>query len=574
MEMVIENINTITTLQDFNDYRNLLLDFEPLLTDVELGYFDQLILTSLRQSSNQFFWNDTSDITIKDERTGEIDIDSLEHLLNDYRKNDKIDVFEKKKKEGKDLRFFIEPEFVKETTNNEHWIDKLKNSPSLRSFGNLTSGIIFGLSDSFNAKYYFDPEVNKSIKDEQALQGYLKDAYEGILAEQLLALDNPVATGYVEWSKNVRKAIDSQSWWITGVSNTLTEIAKAHDSFFGPNNAYSALFNVTNQAWTGTINLTKDLLDVTNTSVIMSGRSRPLRKAVVTSMTAPGYDRQSILKALGQMGKGGDSSGAFGTKGKVEEKTNKETDETEIIVRKGAGFVSAINLSGSWQWTVTKISSISKELCDLVTSPDFQSQFFIAFFTVQTSLKGKEIQLSLSEGQPKPINDTTYTSHYNYYFYTNKFKTKPAKRKQETLQYGAFKVKKTTNTVEGGNEFSFEVIEDIYLSLRNAILDQGLGSSLIRGTFSNRTTTPIQYEESDVTKLYTNLHILLPNQSNIKAGTMEVHHFILQDIQFTKVSSLKFDHSNTDNSKATISGICRKILLCSEDLETLYKRYK
>lgn len=542
MEMVIENINTITTLQDFNDYRNLLFEFEPFLNDIELDYFDQLIVTSLQQSSNQPFWKDVNEVTIKNEKTGEVDVDSLEHLLNDYRKDNKLDTFEKKKKEGKDLQYFTIPEFLVETTNKQHWIDKVKNDPSLRSFGNLTSGTVFGFSDSFDAKSYFDPEINKNIKDKQVLQGYLKDAYEGILAEQLLALDNPVATGYVEWSKNVRKAIDSQSWWITGVSNTLIEIAKTHDSFFGPNNAYSALLNVTNQAWNGTINLTKDILDVTNTSTILIGRSRPLRKAVVTSMTAPGYTRADIIKVL---------------------------ERTE----NGKNFAKVINL-----YKFTKVKNdfksadqvIPQELRDIVVSPDFQSQFFIAFFTAQNSFDEPEEQIRFNGSLETPSNPMSYVL-YDYYFYTNKFKIKPAKRKQETLQYGAFKVKKATNIVEGSNEFSFEVAEDIRLSLRTFITCWGLGVNPVSDYYANDKNT------FRASKPYFNLHILLPKLMKLEFSSTDefhLHHFILQDIQFTKISSLKFDHSNTNNSTATISGICRKILLCSENLETLYKRYK
>lgn len=579
MEMTIENINTSITLQDFNDYRNLLSDFEPYLNSIEIVHFDQLTSNFLRQSSNQFYWKDINDIKLKNDEADTVDIDLLGKELSSYRKDEK---FEKTlKKYGKQIenRF----RFVDFTAlgveispgNYKKWVDILKDGFVVEPFEEIKIPEMHSDFNPFDPKSYFDPEGD-NVANEQALRGYFRDAYMGVLAEQLLGIGRDEeprkdvedkVKDYVKWAKERKAEILSKSWsGFDSVTNTITSTA---DMFFGPNNIYSAVTKLTANAWYSAVSATAGLFDISDSPAILSGRSRPLRKAVVTSMTAPGYTRKDVIAAIGKMGRGGDSTGAFGTKGKVEEKTDKKTGETKTIVRKGAGFADNIKLYDESVSTTITVEEDSRELCDLILSPDFQTQYFIAFFTEQESPDKPETQLKIDEKVvdiSKIDGSVILSNKYNYYFYTNKFKTTPAKRKQTDLQYGAFKVKKATNTVEGNNNFSFEVEEDLSLTLRRFILEQGLGVFIGSDYYANNYIRPLNGRMS--------LHILLPETTVIEENNMLVHHFILQDIQFTKVSSLKFDHGSTNNSTATISGICRKILLCHEDLTALGKRYK
>lgn len=557
MEMTIENIGITLTLQEFNDYRNLLFDFEPSLDSIEVVHFDQLTSTSLRRSSNQFYWKDINDITLKNDENGTVDIDLLGKELSRYRKDEE---FEKTlKKYGKQIenhfRFVKYVDLKVETSpgNYKSWVDILSEIVSLES---VTID-----EDLVN----YPGRKNRSKVTESVAQGYFRDAYEGILVEQLLDLGETDTEDYAEyktrvrdyvkWAKEKKEEILSKSW--SGFDGVISDITGTADMFFGPNNIYSAVTKLTANAWYSAVSATAGLFDISDSPAIMSGRSRPLRKAVVTSMTAPGYTRKDIIAAIGKMGRGGDATGAFGTKNKSETKT-----------KKGAGFADNIKLYDESISTTITVEEDSRELCDLILSPDFQTQYFIAFFTEQ--LPGEpETQLKIDEKvvDISKIDDSViFSNRYNYYFYTNKFKTTPAKRKQADLQYGAFKVKKATNTVEGNNNFSFEVAEDLSLTLRRFILENGLGVFIGSDYYANNYIRPLNGRMS--------LHILLPETTVIEENNMLVHHFILQDIQFTKVSSLKFDHGSTNNSTAAISGICRKILLCHEDLTALGKRYK
>lgn len=200
-----------------------------------------------------------------------------------------------------------------------------------------------------------------------------------------------------------------------------------------------------------------------------------------------------------------------------------------------------------------KRPKVISELHELLFTQDAQLQYFVAFFS-KVGTDGTTSQISADE------------FNYAYYFYTDKFKFKPVKKVQTTVNYGAFKTQVALNTPEGTTEFSFEVSQDLELTLWRIITKLGLGISEA-GVSSNLATSLVE-------NTYTNLHLVLPCESTI--GTegdpkVLVNHFILEDVKFSNINELPFAH-NGAQLKSQVKGICSKIYLYHrQDLDTLLK---
>lgn len=571
----IENLNV--TLEDLK-YNNLLLnDISDLNTFADLQFS---INISLKTFTIEDFSNTSYSLVSLE--------DSKEYYGRSLKKNSK----EK-----------IENTFLK-TLDSLHTVNyKIKTSlqkTQIKDYSNinsqlqkrpwtliLASNTSRKLAGASNYDYYDDlldedsfwESVNKIWEDQEMT---LKEIHDSI--NETITL----------WNDKVIS--DSMKWALIGLENaqnSLSEWNKNITQYAGTGNAASQALGVASQAISGTQNAIAQIKYVTSSSTSTSDLMRMLGhgigalKGSILDQTYLKYIQQKyVTEPISLTGmtfvksKGTELSKEFWGPYFI----GKKLSTTQINNR---DFEKVFKFKTT-KLKTKKLETTNRYLKDVVTSLDAQTQIFIAYFTTIDS-SGTESLLNLyiptnvnadtsnetpdskKNGNKEDRSDKNNSSSkvdnkYYYFFYTNNFSFNPIKKGTTTFNYSNVELTTSLIKPEGKNEFSFNIASDMELTFWNFITRNGLSFNSYHGYFSNTQKSPanksvnlnfLLLEQRD--NEYANPNFYDEVRSTFDVDNTLVNHFILKDVQFSSIDSLKFSQA-FGQMKLNVKGIYNKLI--------------
>lgn len=213
-------------------------------------------------------------------------------------------------------------------------------------------------------------------------------------------------------------------------------------------------------------------------------------------------------------------------------------------------------------YTYQKAGLRANALHDIVTHQDFQTQYYLAYFT--KIVNGEESLMKIyikTTDKTDTIEDVTldknlnatFDNQYYYYFYTDSFDFKPVKKVNTNIQYGYQKANFALDTPEGKNTFSFNIPADLELTFWNFITRNGLGVNSDEAYYSNNIKNPVNDG-------YINLNFIFNQQTGDLTTTKNilVDRFVLENINFNSIKNLEFTHT-FKQMKLGVSGVYNKL---------------
>lgn len=202
-------------------------------------------------------------------------------------------------------------------------------------------------------------------------------------------------------------------------------------------------------------------------------------------------------------------------------------------------------------------------LHSIITHQDFQTQYYLAYFT--KVINGEETLMKMyikTSDKTNVIEDVTldknlnanFDNQYYYYFYTDSFDFKPAKKTNANFQYGYQKANFALDTPDGKNTFSFNIPADLELTFWNFITRNGLGVNSKESYYSNDIKNPIK--DSSI-----NLNFIFNQQTDNLSNTKDVlvDRFVLENVNFNSIKNLSFTHT-FKQMKLNVSGVYNKLM--------------
>lgn len=202
-------------------------------------------------------------------------------------------------------------------------------------------------------------------------------------------------------------------------------------------------------------------------------------------------------------------------------------------------------------------------LHDIITHQDFQTQYYLAYFTKKVN--GEESLMKMyikTSNKTNVLEDVTldknsnanFDNQYYYYFYTDSFDFKPVKKANANFQYGYQKTNFALDTPDGKNTFSFNIPADLELTFWNFIARNGLGVNPEESYYSNDVKNPIKNSSIDLNFIFNQQ---MDNLANAKDTLVD--RFVLENVNFNSIKNLNFTHT-FKQMKLNVSGVYNKLL--------------
>lgn len=189
-------------------------------------------------------------------------------------------------------------------------------------------------------------------------------------------------------------------------------------------------------------------------------------------------------------------------------------------------------------YTTDQVSEIRR----VMTSLDAQMQRAIVYFSVFSEDANIDVPLKLKT--PDDFN-------YFYFFYTNNFEFKPAKKAMTKLQYGAFVTQVALSKPDSNAQFSFNLPVDIQLSFWKFVAEKGLGINLTEDYYANDVLSPNGKTIS--------LNFLLTTTGH-KENEIHFTKFKLENVRFSSLGKIGFKQEAGQMSKLNVKGIYKNLL--------------
>lgn len=208
---------------------------------------------------------------------------------------------------------------------------------------------------------------------------------------------------------------------------------------------------------------------------------------------------------------------------------------------------------------------------NIITSTDFQMQYYIAYFTKIVNNEESLVKLyiktlkndSVIDDVTKSKNtDSIIDNRYYYFFYTDAFNFTPVKKTTANLKYGAFTTTTALNKPEGKNTFSFSIASDLELTFWEFITKNGLGLNSTKAYYSNDSKKSIKDKLNLNILMYTSYtasdskDIDFVKEEDI--DKVKMNKFVLEDIEFSELKNLNFSQQ-FKQMKLNVSGTYRKL---------------
>lgn len=194
------------------------------------------------------------------------------------------------------------------------------------------------------------------------------------------------------------------------------------------------------------------------------------------------------------------------------------------------------------KYTATYTTDQISEIRRVMTSLDAQMQRAIVYFSVFSEDANIDVPLKLKT--PDDFN-------YFYFFYTNNFEFKPAKKAMTKLQYGAFVTQVALSKPDSNAQFSFNLPVDIQLSFWKFVAEKGLGINLAEDYYANDVLSPNGKTIS--------LNFLLTTTGH-KENEIHFTKFKLENVRFSSLGKLGFKQEAGQMSKLNVKGIYKNLL--------------
>lgn len=402
------------------------------------------------------------------------------------------------------------------------------------------------------------------------------------------AINDSINNTLALWNDKVIS--DSMKWALIGLETAQNELSNWNNTiskYAGSSNVASKALGVASSAISGTSNAISQIKYATSSSTSTSDLMRMLGKGAAIlrgsilnknylTNVQKGYVIEPIsLSGMTFINKKGNE---------LSSKTTKEFWGPYFVTGIGGDSksikskIDQRNFNDIYKFKITPFksqstSTIHRYLKNIITSLDAQLQYFITYFT-SIDKEGTESLLNLyiptnnvnEDLSIKNNNSSEIDNKYYYFFYTNNFSFNPVKKATSTFNYSNIEITTPLVKPEGKNEFSFNLTSDLELTFWRFVTRNGLSYNPKYGYFSNTQKSPSNKS--------VNLHFLLLEQMdnefansdfyNNKRITFDVdntfvNHFILKDVQFSGIDSLKFSQS-FGQMKFNVKGIYNKLI--------------
>lgn len=194
------------------------------------------------------------------------------------------------------------------------------------------------------------------------------------------------------------------------------------------------------------------------------------------------------------------------------------------------------------KYTAAYTADQTSEIRRVMTSLDAQMQRAIVYFSVFSEDANIDVPLKLKT--PGDFN-------YFYFFYTNNFEFKPAKKAMTKLQYGAFVTQVALSKPDSNARFSFNLPVDIQLSFWKFVAEKGLGINLAEDYYANDVLSPNGKTIS--------LNFLLTTTGH-KEDEIHFTKFKLENVRFSSLGKIGFKQEAGQMSKLNVKGIYKNLL--------------